>query len=187
MHSSKKIKYDRSDRGNEILPKSIQYKYELLERLRLVVKQILADTKLLKETRRVCTEEVVFIISRVMQLKNVLKNCPGVPDLISKDGLFEHTLTKMEKNPSVELLRQLLHYVFQVAIMCICANAKHLTKLDKKPDALTHIAHIIIAVQEAYPDLPALSIDNINNCKILNIIQEWPSDKLVFCSDISTA
>lgn len=40
-------------------------------------------------------------------------------------------------------------------------------------------------MQEAYPDLPLLSFDSVKNCKKLNIVKEWSSDKLVFCPDMT--
>jgi hypothetical protein len=152
------------------------------KRLRAVVTRVLSNTKLSREKQRTCTEEVIFIISRVMQLRGIsgLRKCPDLSELFLKPGVLDYGISQLEKNPSVEDLRQILHYVFQAASRCICFA--ELTKL--RPDELTHIGHIMIAMEEAYPDFPLMSSDAEKNCRKLQILQRWKSERLHFCPDI---
>lgn len=155
----------------------------VLEKIRNSVVTALSTTNLPTEKKRVCAEEAIFIISRILQLR---LRCDHFTNVRNKTGILQQfILPSLETNNPIEQFRKMMHYFFQIAAECLCAKPQFLTTLKKNTD-ITHIGYIVAAIQQAYPQLPELTRnDSINNCSILlNYLRTHKESALKFCSDI---
>ncbi len=174
------------DAREAIAMSKYESKSKILTKIRAAIEKALSETLLTVETKRVCVEDAVFIISRVMQLKT---NC--VVDLKSSNGvLMKHLLPNLEHKYPIEQLRILMHYVFQVAAQCLCERPEYLIQLQNDPRRnsviITHIGYIVQAIREAYPDMPNnLGRDPKINCIILkHYLSKASHNALRFCNEI---